>query len=199
MIETGPGVGVTDGAQLGARACDASTVTNGAPTWGSSQVVTTPMTIDDDVVRSVMTKQPTSIPQTPQPRHRSRISLWEELAGQPVTLSTPWLWVALVVCISMLVVSTSNGRRRTLRNHHILRHSHRPSRLSSLQRSPNLQHVALGYMQPEAESRDVFVDVPGPDSASTPATAETQSGASDAAVANKPKLGRSKESSSSSS
>jgi len=76
-------------------------MTIGAPTWGTSQVVTAPMTIgapsSDDEVRPVLTEQPTSIPWTPQPRRRPRISLWELPADQLVNLSTTAVVEALVV------------------------------------------------------------------------------------------------------
>jgi len=71
-------------------------------------------------------------------------------------------------------------------------HPQHPSGLSSLQCSPDTQHVAPGYTQPEAESRDVFVDARKPGNASTATTVEAQCGTSDAAAAIKPKCGRPK-------
>jgi len=67
-----------------------------------------------------------------------------------------------------------------------LPHPQHPSRLSSLQP----QQVAPGYTQPEAESRNVLVDVPEPVNALTPATVDAPG--TDAAAANKPKRKRSK-------
>jgi len=187
-------------------------VTNGAPTWGTSQAVTTPVMIgapsSDDAVRPVVTEQLTSIPEAPQPRRQPKISLWEESADQPVDFST----AAVAVSVGRLDFD-AGGQYQQRSSSYVAQPSHvappqyehhsqpqpaqhpshtqHPSHLSSLQRPPDRQHVAPDYAQPETESLDVFVDAPKSINASIPATVEAPPGASDATAAIKPKRGRS--------
>jgi len=85
--------------------------------------VTTGAPFSDNAVRPVVTEQLTSISETSR-HHVVDLSsaCGRSLLISRLTSAQQWMRVALVVWILMQVVSASNGRRRTLRSRHMLRH-----------------------------------------------------------------------------